>query len=48
MISHDMTSLREMCTRGIWMNKGQVVADGPMSEIIDAYLAATATLAAAG
>ncbi len=47
-VSHDMTSLREMCTRGIWMNKGQVVADGPMSEIIDAYLASTATLAAAG
>ncbi len=38
-VSHDMVSLREMCNRGIWMKKGQVVADGPMNEIIDSYLA---------
>ena len=42
-VSHDMSSLREMCTRGIWMNKGQVLSDGPMGEIIDAYLASTAS-----
>lgn len=41
-VSHDMNSLREMCTRGIWMNKGQVVRDGPMGEVIDAYLQDTA------
>ncbi|MDB5353361.1 MAG: ABC-type polysaccharide/polyol phosphate transport system, ATPase component [Planctomycetota bacterium] len=44
-VSHDMTSLREMCTRGLWMNKGQVVADGPMGEIIDGYLASSAAQA---
>ena len=41
-VSHDMNSLREMCTRGIWMSKGKVIADGPMSEIIDTYLESTA------
>jgi ABC-type polysaccharide/polyol phosphate transport system ATPase subunit len=40
-VSHDMTSLREICTRGIWMSKGRVVADGPMGDVIDAYLAAS-------
>ena len=45
-VSHDMNSLREMCTRGIWMNKGQVVGDGPMGEVIDAYLEATSPIAA--
>jgi len=40
LVSHDMASLREMCTRGLWMSKGQIVADGPMGDIIDAYLAA--------
>ncbi len=41
-VSHDMKSLRDMCTRGIWMNKGRVVGDGPMGEIIDRYLEASA------
>ena len=44
-VSHDLGSLREMCTRGIWMNKGQVVGDGPIDEIIDRYLASTNTQA---
>lgn len=37
-VSHDMAALRQMCTRGIWMRKGQVVGDGPIDEIIDQYL----------
>ena len=38
LVSHDMGSLRDICTRGVWMNKGRVVADGPMSEVIEQYL----------
>lgn len=38
-VSHDMSSLRELCTRGLWLEKGAVVADGPMGEVIDAYQA---------
>ncbi len=37
-VSHDLTSLREMCIRGVWMQRGQVVGDGPIDEIIDRYL----------
>ena len=37
-VSHDLGALREMCTRGIWMKKGRLVADGPIDEVIDAYL----------
>ncbi len=44
-VSHDMASLREMCTRGLWMNKGKIVADGPMDEIIARYLASSAAQA---
>jgi len=40
-VSHDMNALREMCTRGIWMRKGQVAGDGPIDEIIDRYLEAS-------
>lgn len=38
-VSHDIEALRELCTRGIWMKQGQIVADGPMAQIADAYLA---------
>ncbi len=37
-VSHDMTSLRELCTRGIWMSHGRIVADGPIETVIDDYL----------
>ena len=37
-VSHDMNSLREMCTRGIWMRRGQIAGDGPMEEVIEQYL----------
>ncbi|QEH33729.1 Teichoic acids export ATP-binding protein TagH [Aquisphaera giovannonii] len=41
LVSHDMATLRELCTRGIWLRQGQVVADGPISTIVDDYLAWT-------
>lgn len=41
-VSHDLAALREMCNRGIWIKKGRMVADGPIDEVIDAYLAETA------
>jgi ABC-type polysaccharide/polyol phosphate transport system ATPase subunit len=41
MVSHDMKALREICTRGIWMRRGQVADDGPINEVIDQYLAET-------
>ncbi len=37
-VSHDMTALRELCTRGIWMKQGKIAGDGPIDEVIDAYL----------
>jgi homopolymeric O-antigen transport system ATP-binding protein len=38
-VSHDMASLSELCTRGIWMHKGQLIADGPIHDVIDRYTA---------
>jgi ABC-type polysaccharide/polyol phosphate transport system ATPase subunit len=39
-VSHDMNSLRELCTRGLWLDHGRLIGDGPMDEIADLYLAA--------
>jgi len=37
-VSHDLATLRRLCTRGVWMKHGQIMADGPIGEVIDRYL----------
>jgi ABC-type polysaccharide/polyol phosphate transport system ATPase subunit len=37
-VSHDLKTLREFCTRGVWMRRGQVAGDGPIDEVIARYL----------
>lgn len=37
-VSHSMTLLKSMCTRGLWLDKGQVVMTGPMGDVIDRYM----------
>ena len=41
LVSHELSSLRELCDRGLWMQKGRLVADGPINEVVDAYLEST-------
>ena len=38
LVSHDLTSLRELCTRGLWIQQGRLVDDGPVDLVIDRYL----------
>ncbi len=38
-VSHDVTSVINLCDRVIWLDKGVMRGDGPASEIVDAYLA---------
>jgi ABC-type polysaccharide/polyol phosphate transport system ATPase subunit len=38
LVSHEMATLRELCTRGLWMRSGRLVADGPIDQVIDGYL----------
>ncbi len=46
LVSHDADSLRELCTRGLLIERGQLVADGPIDEILDRYLEPAMTPAA--
>jgi ABC-type polysaccharide/polyol phosphate transport system ATPase subunit len=39
-VSHDVNALRQLCSRGIWMQRGEVMADGPIDEVINTYLQA--------
>jgi teichoic acid transport system ATP-binding protein len=36
-VSHSLASVRTMCTRVLWLNKGVLVADGDVDEVCDAY-----------
>ncbi|MCL2786957.1 MAG: ABC transporter ATP-binding protein [Micrococcales bacterium] len=37
LVSHSATTVLTMCERAIWLEKGQVVQDGPADEIVAAY-----------
>lgn len=41
LVSHDMSSLRELCDRGLWIRGGELVADGPIDQVVDDYEAWT-------
>ncbi len=47
LVSHNLAALREFCTRGLWIQHGRLVADGPIDEIIERYRAWTAAQTAA-
>jgi len=36
-VSHSLASVRAMCTRALWIDKGVLVADGDVDEVADAY-----------
>lgn len=36
-VSHSLASVRAMCTRALWIEKGELVADGDVDEVCDAY-----------
>jgi ABC-type polysaccharide/polyol phosphate transport system ATPase subunit len=37
-VSHDLSVLPRLCTRGVWLDKGRVRADGPIEDVIEAYV----------
>jgi ABC-type polysaccharide/polyol phosphate transport system ATPase subunit len=37
-VSHDLTALPRLCERGIWLDRGRVRADGPIEDVIAAYI----------
>lgn len=37
-VSHALDTLRNLCSRGIWINEGKVQMDGKINDVIDEYL----------
>lgn len=40
LVSHALGKLRDLCDRGIWLDHGRIIEDGPIDEVVDAYEAA--------
>lgn len=36
-VSHEMTQIRSMCNKAVWLENGQVAAYGPVKEVCDQY-----------
>ena len=41
-VSHDLESLQGLCSRVIWLSKGQIAADGVAADVISRYRASVA------
>lgn len=37
-VSHNMTALRSLCSRAVWLHEGRVVEDGAAGTVVDHYL----------
>lgn len=37
-VSHNMVALKSLCERGVLLREGQLIADGEMAGVVDAYL----------
>jgi len=37
-VSHNMSSISALCSRGIWIDNGKIVQEGPPDHVIQAYL----------
>lgn len=36
-VSHSMGSVRNLCTRGLWLDKGRVQIEGAIDDVVEAY-----------
>ena len=37
-VSHDMTAITRLCQRAVWLDRGEVMRDGPSHQVAGAYL----------
>jgi len=39
-VSHSSQTLKDICTRGVWLNHGRVIQQGPLAAVLEAYQSA--------
>ena len=38
LVSHAPQAVQQLCRRVVWLEAGQVVADGPAAQVVDAFV----------
>jgi lipopolysaccharide transport system ATP-binding protein len=46
-VSHNLAALKALCTRALWLEDGRIAAEGEVTPVVDAYLAASHRLSEA-
>lgn len=41
LVSHSISKIRELCTRAIWLDHGNLIMDGEVNKVCDAYIEAS-------
>jgi ABC-type polysaccharide/polyol phosphate transport system ATPase subunit len=36
-VSHASGMVQQLCSRAIWLDRGDLMLDGPIAEVVDAY-----------
>jgi ABC-type polysaccharide/polyol phosphate transport system ATPase subunit len=44
-VSHAASTLHELCERALWLDRGQLVMDGPVDDVLAQYQGAAAKTA---
>lgn len=37
-VTHSLGHIKELCDRGVWLNQGNIVLDGEITEVVDSYI----------
>jgi ABC-2 type transport system ATP-binding protein len=37
LVSHELDQLRQLCARGVWLDQGRIVMDGPIDAVLERY-----------
>lgn len=37
LVSHNATTIKDVCERALWMEKGRLIMDGPVEQVLEAY-----------
>jgi ABC-2 type transport system ATP-binding protein len=37
LVSHELEQLRELCTRGVWLDQGRILMDAPIGMVLERY-----------
>jgi len=45
-VSHSNATLKDLCTRAIWLDHGRMMDDGPLAQVVEAYKSAMSPQAA--